>query len=747
MSSKGSASSINDAVKHVSAASLTFLLTTTYLGITAFSITHEQLLIGHRVTLPLLSVEVSVRHFFIMAPIMAVLFHLVFLVQVYLLAKETRSDLAGETGGDGAGDRDRTVLLPTIFVQVFDPRGFQTERKGGDGKPRTRRGLWLLMRALLAVILVVLPLALLGIIQARFVPYHDPRITLLHQALIVADVAACLWLVPFILAKKNGWCTWWCEGWIPRKRRPWGSRALFVLVLVLSLAFAWGVAVVPGTFPGSVCDRWKPPLLCFDRDLRLSGIDLGGEEVELRCPPEKPPRDLSGRDLRGADLSHSRLVGVDFRGANLRGATLVRADLRCADFSPGESGELIAVRPEERARQAVRLDPAGVVRADLRGVDLSRADLRGAWLELADLRGANLKSADLRGAQGVRADLRGTILREARMAVSDFSHARLDGAALERSDALCADLHKVSARGVLAREVTAEGANLQRADLSGAMFAEGRLFAADFTDARLSSGDLRGARLPSSRALDLAAVDLRRAEVGGATATLVSDEQPYPPIDAREVTTGGASAEERARASEVRGEMVSELAGFELPLTRWRSCVNERLGPGAAPGAAPVAGAPGRRPLAPIPVQRALSELPWVLRDPVAESRAVTPGLDSEQALHQRRVRAMIRDACEALPLAAQLVLRAKGCLPPRDEVQERHLLRELEPFRERPELCTVLSEVLALTDSLVAPPKPGPESVNRFGIAAPEWDDPGLAKRACEELSRTLREKIAAEP
>ena len=71
---------------------------------------------------------------------------------------------------------------------------------------------------------------------------------------------------------------------------------------------------------------------------------------------------------------------------------------------------------------------ASLVRADLRGADLSDADLRGASLVRADLRGADLSVAYLSDAYLSDANLRGADLRDANLRGADLRDANLRGA-------------------------------------------------------------------------------------------------------------------------------------------------------------------------------------------------------------------------------------------------------------------------------------------------------------------------------
>lgn len=111
--------------------------------------------------------------------------------------------------------------------------------------------------------------------------------------------------------------------------------------------------------------------------------------------------------VRAENPSHtSRLISTrvcencDLQGAGLTLTNLVRARLRGSDLSF-----------------------ANLSRADLSGADLSGADLTGASLYGANLQGANLQGANLKGT-----DLREAFLGDANLHGTDLSTAHIKGA-------------------------------------------------------------------------------------------------------------------------------------------------------------------------------------------------------------------------------------------------------------------------------------------------------------------------------
>lgn len=648
---------VNDGIRSLSTVAATFTLTILYLGITAASTTHAQLLRGRDLRLPLLDVEVPVFQFFRIAPWMLVALHLVFLLQVLFVYRRLRG--LGDLGGR------RELVVPSIFSEA----GLPAERASP---------LALLVRLVVLAILLV-PLGLLALMQVKFLPYHAPAITRwFHQVPALVDLLLCAGLIPLILSRDGRWRGFWTP------RPPAGcayfalTRPAFVLGGLAFLGFSWGVAVVPGAGEEDG-GRGIASALGVERNLDVSGQRLVDAE-SWRPAPGAAPRHatltLSGRDLRGADFSHAVLPGVDFRGADLRAARFAGADLRGADFSPRRADD-----PGAPSRAA------DLTHADFAGAALAGARLDGARLAFADLAGADLSAAHLDDA-----DLRGADLTSARMAGASLRHARLTGATLDGATLECADLYAVDAEGLRAVGVHAGRADLRRARLAGATWAGADLRAAELADVVAAGGDFRGADLRSSRGLSLIALDLRRAELAGATVS---------------------SFERAPRLADVRG---ATLAGGAEPAPP-RRC--ERRA--------------GERPAAEAP--RDALPVADVLAGSAERSNLLDARRMDEASYYRQLTAALLGPApggavegCASRPLAASLALRALGCTPPRDPVVEKHLLPRVRELAADPANCPAFAALAAELAPALPPAASGaadaawPESA-----WVPRWGDPAL--------------------
>jgi len=269
---------------------------------------------------------------------------------------------------------------------------------------------------------------------------------------------------------------------------------------------------------------------CTIKEVRGTGADLSACSLE-GC--EVDDLDLSGgrcRDLSVAETNLKRVSfreahlhdahfpmgkkfeGLDFRGADLTGAYFENCDLTDCKFVADE-------------RAVTRL-----LRADLRGVNLTNLELDRVNLDEAVLTGARAREASFRGASLRRVQV-------ARLAASraDFSSAKADGITLTEGElehskfvnsSLCgASLQKVNLTGADLRGMSAEagdltGARLDEVQAAKASFVHCPLIGASFGAATLDGAILRDSDLCQvgfGSNGSLANADLRGAKVDGRT--------------------------------------------------------------------------------------------------------------------------------------------------------------------------------------------------------------------------------------
>ena len=337
---------VNDASRNVRAAFLTFLVAGLYFAILIGSTTDEQLLKESGIVLPLLSVELPIVGFYIIAPWLFWLLHLNLLLLLRLLA----------------GKIDRLPMrLPETFRHRLHTFPFTQLRAG----PRQAGAARFLLWAMAWISIVALPVIVLMWAQARFLAYHGDWITFFHQLAVLADLAL-LWLLWPRAAASKGLV------------KALGYAVSIVLSLLLA-AFSLFDAVVPeGPWENNVGRLYPGNLLEKVFGGRVRYLDLAEKTLVLEeAPPEILAAYIASKrdgEMKAARLGHTR--GLDLHDRDLRNADLSVARLDKADL-----------------REA-RLQGANLGLAKLQGADLSGASLGGARLFNVDLRAANLRDVN-----------------------------------------------------------------------------------------------------------------------------------------------------------------------------------------------------------------------------------------------------------------------------------------------------------------------------------------------------------------
>ncbi len=140
----------------------------------------------------------------------------------------------------------------------------------------------------------------------------------------------------------------------------------------------------------------------------LAAYALAGPEGDLERAAQRlreaPWTSVEALHLEGATLIGAQLAGADLSGAQLAGADLSGAQLAGADLN---RAQLAGADLSGAQLAGAYLSGAQLAGADLSGAQLAGAYLSGAQLAGADLSGAQLAGADLSGAQLAGADLRG----------------------------------------------------------------------------------------------------------------------------------------------------------------------------------------------------------------------------------------------------------------------------------------------------------------------------------------------------
>ncbi len=383
---------------------LSYLFLMFYLAIAAGAVTHVDLLLENPVRLPFLNVELPLKAFFFLAPILFLIVHMFTLSKLVILSDKARR-FHEELSAQGVSEEDQEGLrrqLPSnIFVQGL--AGPKSARESPFG--------WL-MRAMGWMSMVIAPVLLLLLLLLQFLPYHDSWLTWELRLALLFDLALLWWLWRKVLSGDGG-----------TTRSAKASVALHAAgggASLVALAFAWIIA----TFPG----EWPRPPWSHEIDLVFkalpwpkNALDLPElniwEAFKLDDPKKLDWKDhtvnLKGRHLEGANFKSAKFGKADLRKVQLQGASLQLTQLQGALL---DEAQLQGASLDEAQLQGASLD-----RAQLQGASVRRAQLQGASLDEAQLQGAELEGAHFRERRFWRRSCRARRLTERSFRARGFS--------------------------------------------------------------------------------------------------------------------------------------------------------------------------------------------------------------------------------------------------------------------------------------------------------------------------------------
>jgi hypothetical protein len=410
-----------------------YLTVALYLVVTAANTTHQQLLIGKEITLPIVNVGVPLVGFYILAPVVFVALHsnLLFHLEALALRLQSFGEHAARLD-EAARRRARLLLVPFQFVDWH-------VRSDEIGLDRAFYGVaaWLLYFA-------SGPAALL-MMQLSFLPYQHDLVTPWH-VLCVAAATASAWRFSRMLGGLSRTAAAKPSRWPGRF-----ARASAVLVLLGSLvlwADIYGFVKTPALdfgwtrfpaygpnmlsrieVPGSTIMAEAPSaerLGAYRQELMKNNnqMSIGKAEIEaLRALGRGI--DLAGRNLRRANLQEARMVGADLGWVQLQGANLVYAQLQDA--------VLFEAQLQDARLAGAQLQGANLGYAQLQDARLAGAKLQGVNLGGAQLQGADLGAAQLQDAYLGSAQLQGANLDDTKLQGADLGRAQLQGVDFERA--------------------------------------------------------------------------------------------------------------------------------------------------------------------------------------------------------------------------------------------------------------------------------------------------------------------------
>jgi uncharacterized protein YjbI with pentapeptide repeats len=468
------AASLNRSAERVQMLWFSFLIFMVYLAIATGTTTHRMLFLESPLNLPVLNISLPLLGFYILTPIIFVVFHFYMLLNLVLLARTAKAfedALVRAFPDDGeARETFRMRIENTLFVQLLV--GGRMEREGINAK---------LLSLMALISLAVAPVALLLMIQIKFLPYHSEWITWLHRGLLTLDLLLVWTLWP---GYRSGWGV-----------RLWPERFWTYVWLGAISAIGFAYALAGATFPdeqiylathwvhgsidldlstGQFQSRDRPKW--YDWIAPVNTLDLHGEDLiddaKLRQIIEKnessgdAQRWVAVLSLRDRDLTEANLKEADVRHVDFSFAMLNRADL---SFAWAENGHF----------DNAQLQRASLNKAQLQGANLTSVQLQGANLTSVQLQGASLNEAQLQGASLKSAQLQATSLNNAQLQGAELDGAQLQGAFLFDAQLQGATLVGAKLQGAIFGFSQLQGASFDFADLEGASFNNANVWRAD----------------------------------------------------------------------------------------------------------------------------------------------------------------------------------------------------------------------------------------------------------------------------
>lgn len=588
----------NEASSQVSNLHIAIMAACAYLLVTTFATTPMDLLVGRGIKLPIIGVEIPVVSFYVIAPILVVLLHFNFLLQLQLLSRKLFAF-------DALAPRDADIRVRL--------HGFHcTQYLVGNSRP--------IVRSCVGVVVVFtvlfLPLLTLIGMQIRFLAYQDDVIAWAHRICIWVDAILCGVFWPLTVARDDRWRTFASNRWQEIRRWPFVTLVLVALAIAGALALmqlefvlfvvclmycvAFLLLLMVGwlsrrVFPSGVQRRWCAAVLILCAIGSM--VSAATWFSEVLAGGFVPPEAVAGLVMfavvailglssiwvwrarfgaRGEPVEHATRVpiyhGVAGLFAALFLAIVVPASLRidwvgrdcenvieagCWDVPPVSGPfwlSLVASPSDWRIfapGTVVSASPVSAPTAQLlhdtlaKDEDVTRAVTA---VEPIDLARRSLGRGVFDGSAFPRANLEGSRLDHA-----SFVEANLIGANLSRTSLVGANFTRARLTGQLpVFHARLDGATLRKTRFSAVNLDGANLRRAIATDVIFGGASLRGASLMGGlfTAVSFEGSRMSNADLRAAT----FDEAQFEDADLRQSDFSGASAREaNFRGADIRG--------------------------------------------------------------------------------------------------------------------------------------------------------------------------------------------------
>ena len=222
---------------------ISYLFVLLYLFIATAAVAHKDLFFENGVKLPFLSIDLPLKSFFWLSPLIFIVMHAYVLLHFVLLAGkvgEFDAEMRSQIADEDIRTRVRRQLPSNIFVQFL--AGPRAVRDGLTG--------WML-KLIAWISLIIGPVALLVFFQLQFLPYHDDVITWWQRFAVLIDIVLLWTLWPAVARGEPLSVPWRMLRW--RTAIPLGIITMLPLLLVFAIA----------TFPGETLNRHAPSMPIF----------------------------------------------------------------------------------------------------------------------------------------------------------------------------------------------------------------------------------------------------------------------------------------------------------------------------------------------------------------------------------------------------------------------------------------------------------------------------------------------------
>src|ERR1700730_7075904 len=173
------ATALNHSAERVQTLWFSFLTFMLYLAVATGTTTHRMLFLESPLNLPVLNIPLPLLAFYVLTPIIFVVFHFYMQLNLVLLARtaKTFEDALVRAFPEDGEPREnfRMRIENTLFVQLLV--GGRLEREGINAK---------LLSLMALITLALFPVLLLLMFEVKFLPYHSEWITWLHGGLVAS---------------------------------------------------------------------------------------------------------------------------------------------------------------------------------------------------------------------------------------------------------------------------------------------------------------------------------------------------------------------------------------------------------------------------------------------------------------------------------------------------------------------------------------------------------------------------------